>query len=141
MQICKEILDDILSNMPMTPPEAGGIIGGKGRKICIWEFDTGYEERGCVYRPNVDYLNKIIAMWLDEGYDFMGILHVHFGEAECLSEGDKRYIEKIVKSMPNSVRQLYFPIVVQPERKFVSYMATRNESGEVKIVSDEVKVI
>lgn len=142
MKICKEVLDAILNSMPALPPEVGGIIGGKAGEICIWEFDKGYEEkRCCVYRPNVDHLNRIIAIWIDKGYDFMGIFHVHFGGAKHLSEGDKLYIEKIMKSMPKTIKKLCFPIVVQPERELISYIATRGRFQKIKIIADKVEII
>lgn len=71
----------------------------------------------------------------------MGIVHVHFGGAKTLSDGDKRYIEKIMRAMPDSIRQLYFPIVVQPDRELIPYIAVQNMHGEIEIVSDDVELI
>lgn len=141
MYICGTLLNNILNAMPSKPPEKGGIIGGKDEEICIWKYDAGLKERGCVYQPNVDFLNRVIASWTENGYDFMGILHVHFGGAKLLSEGDKRYIEKIMKAMPDSVKTLYFPVVVQPEKEFISYKAALDSQGKLEIVLDEVKII
>lgn len=141
MKIYRNILNDILSQMPTTPPEAGGIIGGKKGEICIWEFDAGYKERGCIYRPNVNYLNNVISTWIDGGFDFMGILHVHFGRAKYLSDGDKKYIQKIMENMPEYINQLYFPIVVQPEKELFSYIAIRDLSGGVGIKEEEVTLV
>lgn len=141
MNICSTILNDIISSMPLVPPEAGGIIGAKNGEICIWKYDEGLKERGCVYRPNVDSLNRVIASWTENGYSFMGILHVHFGGSKLLSEGDERYIKKIMKAMPDSVKTLYFPIVVQPEKEFVSYKAFLNSQGKLEIILDEVKAV
>ncbi len=141
MRICNEVLNGVLSSMPSTPPEAGGIIGGKDGQIFLWEFDSGYKESGCIYRPNVYKLNAIIDTWTERGYEFMGILHVHFGGSRYLSGGDKEYIEKIMRAMPNSINQLYFPIVVQPERELISYLAVRNLLGEITISSDKVEII
>lgn len=141
MQIYKDILNDIRDSMPSIPPETGGILGGKNGQICIWEFDAGYKESGCIYRPNVDYLNGIIAAWINDGFDFMGILHIHFGGSRYLSKGDMIYIEKIMKAMPGSVRRLYFPLITQPEKDFISYKAVRSFWGSIKVKSDQVKVI
>lgn len=141
MQIYKDILNDIQNRMPSIPPEAGGILGGKNGQICIWEFDAGYKESGCIYHPNVEYLNNIIATWINNGFDFMGILHIHFGGSRYLSKGDYIYIEKIMNSMPNSIRQLYFPLLTQPEKSFISYRAVRNFWGNIKIKSDQIKII
>lgn len=141
MKIYYGILDEILKAMPSLPPEKGGIIGGKEGKICHWEYDDGYPGKGCMYCPNVEFLNKIIALWMNKGYDFMGIVHVHFGGSKELSDGDKRYIEKIMRAMPDSIEKLFFPIVVQPEKQIVSYVANRGLFGQVRIVTDEVEVI
>lgn len=141
MLIYKEILNDILNNMPSIPPEAGGIIGGKDRHVCIWEFDEGSFAKGCMYYPNVKHLNTLINTWIENDYDFMGILHVHFGGAKALSIGDKKYIEKIMNAMPYSINQLYFPIIVQPTKEFISYKAIRTMQQNVVITPDKVKVI
>lgn len=141
MKIHNETLNIILNQMPLVPPEAGGIIGGKEGKIILWEYDAGYFAKGCSYRPNVNFLNAVIAAWLDKGYDFMGILHVHFGGSKCLSDGDKKYIKKIMKAMPDSIEKLYFPIVVQPDKQIFSYMVCRNFRDEIVINTDDVEVL
>lgn len=141
MKISDEILREILDKMPLIPPEAGGIIGGTEGRVCIWRYDRGYPEKGCVYRPNVEYLNKVIAEWMDSGFVFMGIFHVHFGGSKVLSDGDRRYIERIMGVMPDSIEKLYFPLVVQPERQWVSYVAYRNSQGKMTVAKDEVEVL
>lgn len=141
MRIERKILNEIINCMPAVPPEAGGIIGGRAGLVCLWEYDAGRPEKGCVYRPNVDVMNGIIAEWIEQDYDFMGIVHVHFGGVSTLSEGDIRYIEKIMEAMPGCIAQLYFPIVVQPNRLMASYIACVNEAGGLTIVKDEIEVI
>lgn len=141
MKIYDKILSEIVNQMPVIPPEAGGIIGGKEGKVGHWKYDKGYSEKGCSYSPNVNVLNEVIAGWIDQGYDFMGIVHVHFGGSKDLSNGDKKYIEKIIKSMPDSIEKLYFPIVVQPEKQFISYVAYQNFQGEIVIDKDVVEVL
>lgn len=140
MKISNEILTDVLKHMPVIPPETGGIIGGIEDRVCIWEYDAGCPITGCAYSPNVNYLNKVIEKWIDTGYEFMGILHVHFGGSKLLSDGDKNYIDKIMKAMPDSIKKLYFPLVVHPERKMISYMAYRVQIGEIRIIEDMVEV-
>lgn len=140
MKIKDEIITEIVECMPCVPPEAGGIIGGREGAVCLWQYDAGYFERGCVYSPNVEFLNKVIADWADQGCDFMGVFHVHFGGAKDLSDGDKKYIERILRAMPDFIKKLYFPIIVQPEKKFVSYVAYRKGQGHVEIEKDEVEI-
>lgn len=140
MKIHSEILNEILNQMPLVPPEAGGIIGGKEGRVSFWKYDTGCLTKGCSYSPNVGFLNEVIASWVDRGYDFMGILHVHFGGSRYLSDGDKVYIEKIMKAMPTSIEKLYFPIVVQPEKQLFSYMVYQNFWGKIIINADTIEV-
>lgn len=141
MKISREILYEILNCMPSIPPEAGGILGGKEGKISLWKYDKGCSEGGCTYSPNVNILNRVIAEWIEQGYDFMGILHVHFGGSAVLSDGDKRYIEKIMRAMPEYITNLYFPIVVQPDRRVVSYMACKDMPGNITILENETEVL
>ena len=140
MKIERTILDRILDDMPLHPPEEGGIIGGKEGKVICWMHDKGNDEYGCRYSPNIEKLNKTIGLWMENGYEFMGIVHVHFGNSRMLSEGDKKYIEKIVKAMPRFIDALYFPLVIQPEKEMISYIAMR-EGNEVIIRQDEIFVV
>lgn len=141
MKIYYNVLNEILQRVPSAPPETGGIIGGKDERICLWEYDRGYPVKGCAYRPNVNFLNQVIAEWLDKGYDFMGIFHVHFGGSKNLSDGDKRYIEEIMNVMPGNITQLYFPIVLQPDRQMVSYVACKDLTDDIAIMRDELEVL
>lgn len=62
MKINYEILREILDCMPLAPPEAGGIIGGKEGRIYLWKYDAGYTPKGCAYCPNVIFLNTAIGV-------------------------------------------------------------------------------
>lgn len=42
--------------------------------------------------------------------------------------------------MPDSIEKLYFPLVVQPQRQWVSYAAYRDSQGEVRVTEDEVEM-
>lgn len=141
VKIYNDILNEIIKQMPIVPPEAGGIIGGKDGQVCCWEYDKGYSEKGCSYSPNVNFLNKVIEEWIDKGYDFMGIFHVHFGGSKSLSDGDKNYIEKIMKAMPSVIEKLYFPIVVQPEKQLISYVVHQDSLGKIVVDTDVVEII
>ncbi len=141
MKINREVLESILKQMPVNPPEIGGLIGGRGNCISIWQIDKGIGGKGCKYSPDVKYMNSFIAKWTEEGYYFMGILHVHFGGAKSLSQGDIKYIEKIMKAMPHTIKKLYFPIVVQPQNQLIPYAASINNEGNVAIELEEVLII
>lgn len=47
--------------MSVKPPEVGGIRRGQKGKVCPWKYDSGYGERECIHKPNVNYLNTVKA--------------------------------------------------------------------------------
>ena len=41
-------------------PRVGGIRGGQKGKVCPWKYDSGYGERECIHKLNVNYLNTVM---------------------------------------------------------------------------------
>lgn len=143
MHITYKAYDEILNAVPDGPPEIGGILGGYDDTICCLAFDHGVRQKKfpkCHYMPDVEHLNSCIAEWEDDGIDFYGIFHTHFFGVDTLSEGDRQYIEKIMQAMPSGKKKLYFPIVVLPERKIVSYVCRKTE-GKTEIAEDRIYLI
>jgi len=58
---------------------------------------------------------------------------------ETLSAGDIFYIEQIMKSMSESIKKLYFPLVVLPQREMVVYVAVK-EKEEICIQKETIIV-
>lgn len=127
MRIKSKLYNLILDAMPDTPPEIGGIIGGKNGIITACQLDNGIASGGCSYRPDVNKLNMVIEKWEAEGIKFYGLLHTHFFDVKTLSEGDIHYIKIIMEAMPDIVKELYFPIVVMPSKQMVLYKAVKGE--------------
>lgn len=143
MYIAHEIYKRIVEEVPDHPPEIGGILGARNGVICYVVFDCGTQRENmgkCYYTPNVEYLNKCIADWEVRGIDFYGVFHTHFFSVSTLSEGDRQYIEKIMRAMPDVKKKLYFPVVVLPERKMVAYMCRRNK-GKIKITETRIHLV
>ena len=141
MKIGKHIFSEIVNIKTDISVEIGGILGGDGDVVRIHYLDRGLQSgRVCSYTPDVTLLNAIIAEWQANDIQFMGIYHTHFHDVQTLSEGDIRYIHKIMKNMPDILEKLYFPIVTLPGRNVISYVATR-ESGVVKINEDHLVLI
>ena len=136
MIITRRILELIDRSVPREHTEAGGILGSRnGEKVDSVVFDIPDCEvpMGCVYSPDVDYLNDRIKQWQHEGIRFMGMFHTHFHGVRTLSCGDKRYIHAIMNAMPVEINRLYFPVYVLPERELVCYIATRScENVEIR---------
>lgn len=136
MNIILNVYQTIIENVPDCPPEVGGILGGNDNIIKYVKFDNGinyFKNKSCFYAPDVEKLNRYIEKWERKDVDFYGIFHTHFYGITTLSEGDKRYIKKIMNTLPIGVFKLYFPIVVLPERDIKVYIAYKqNEKVEIK---------
>lgn len=140
MRITKELYEEIMKTVNSAPPESGGIFGSKDNINVIVFYDEGIKsEKMCTYIPNVELLNNIILKWNKEGIVFSGMFHTHYFGVKALSYGDRDYIEKIMLSMPKEVNELYFPIVVMPQKEMVVYKAIKLEN-KITIQEDELCV-
>ncbi len=135
MKILTDVYKCICNSVPSAPPEIGGILGSINGDVCKCQIDQGCSKScGCFYSPNVDILNKTINGWQRDGILFHGIFHTHFLGVQTLSDGDITYINAILHAMPAYIHELYFPIVVLPEKRMVPYLATRNgKTVDIKI--------
>ena len=140
MRIKKNVLNSICATVYDIPPETGGILGEQRGVIVIVEFDEGIrQDRMCSYSPDVNKLNQVIQLWKKQGIAFCGIFHTHYFGVETLSAGDISYIEQIMENMPKSIKKLYFPLVVLPQREMVAYVAVK-ENEEICIQKETITV-
>lgn len=142
MKIKENILVSITNTYPLVPPEAGAILGKQDNDIIgAFEFDLGFPQyENAQYIPNTDFLNTVISEWASTGVRFCGIAHSHPTGQDTLSSGDIEYIEHIMRAMPESIKQLYFPLVF-PGEKMVSFIATIAQDGTVIIEPDHITII
>lgn len=138
MRITTKQYEEIMKMVNPIPPESGGILGSRDDMIVATFYDKGIKtEKMCSYIPNVNLLNDIIAKWNEENIVFSGIFHTHYFGVRTLSCGDRNYIEKIMMSMPNEVSELYFPIIVMPQKEMIVYKAIKSEN-QILIQEDVV---
>ncbi|MBU5477693.1 hypothetical protein KQI69_00565 [Eubacterium sp. MSJ-13] len=133
LKIKNEKLLNLLQRLPEKLPETGGIIGGKNQEITEYWVDDDAVSKGkymCRYTPNVDVMNEKIHKWSEKNIDFLGIFHTHYFGIRTLSKGDIEYMYKIMNVMPLSVKVLYFPIIVFPEKEMILY-AIKNQTMEI----------
>lgn len=141
MKITADVCRHILNAMPAKPPEIGGILGGTDDIISRYQLDNGRNEGcGCFYSPDVDVLNTTIKAWQREEILLRGIFHTHFFGVDTLSDGDISYITAIMKAMPLSIDQLYFPLIVLPEKRIVPFSAVRS-GKKIEIVKNELIIV
>lgn len=140
MFISDSIYYKIIFECPAVPPESGGILGGTEGIITQYQFDpsmavNAYDQ----YVPSVNKLNHRICGWQNCGIQFYGIYHSHFLGGTNLSNGDIKYINKIMLSMPAGVSTLFFPVVF-PQKTMIAYRADRHGNC-VHIVRDEIRIL
>ncbi|MBO5382706.1 MAG: hypothetical protein J6A30_00215 [Ruminococcus sp.] len=142
MKITHSVLAEINTAVQDYPYETGGILGSSNGKVIdklIMDHPSGTPERLCSYSPNTGFLNHCINKWQESNVSFMGIFHTHFVGVKTLSHGDKKYINTIMATMPDTIEYLYFPVFVLPERILVCYKAQR-VCDEVEISSEELEI-
>lgn len=140
MKLSFNIYKTLLEIPPTVPPEIGGILGGKNGEIFKIAFDKNTKNyNSAVYNPNIDYLNEIITHWENQGIDFVGLFHTHMQDNITLSNDDIVNIKNIMRSMPNTISNLYFPIVI-PKKEIFPYIA-KKDNNRISIQLDELIIL
>lgn len=142
MKILKSVISTINDSISGLPPETGGILGKHDNELIdevVMDSLEPANTRPCSYFPNVVFLNQNIKLWQDDGILFAGIFHTHFGGVKTLSCGDRKYINAIMRAMPQQINTLYFPVFVLPDRELVCYKATRS-NGIIDIQAEELVI-
>lgn len=141
MKISREIYNQIINMQRRVPPETGGILGEHKGIITVSYFDKGLESgKMCSYVPDIKRLNGVIKEWQQKNILFRGIYHTHFGSVSTFSQADKIYMEKILINMPDEIEQLYFPLVLMPERQMICYIA-KIEFGKLIVAKEHMVII
>lgn len=137
MYIQKAVYGEILLICPKTPPEIGGILGGRTDVITHFVLDQGCKtNRTDFYIPNTTYLNETLAQWAAGGITFRGIFHTHPHGSKTLSYADSAYIEAVVRAYSTEETPLYFPIIL-PQKEIIAYSAIL-EDGAVLIQKEPI---
>jgi hypothetical protein len=121
--------------------EQGFLLGCENGMITEISKAENYAETYDKYSftPDIIKCNRQISAWLENDIIFSGILHTHCCNVDYLSEYDKEYIRKVFKSMPDDITTLYFPILVFPDKRIISYYSKRYYD-EVIIVGDNIVI-
>ena len=139
MVIEMDVFRKILSTFPSVPPEGGCILGSMDNVVCSFEYDSGIPILDmAVYTPSVEILNQVIQQWASEDIKFHGLAHSHPYGQRSLSSSDITYIHAIMKAMPTSIEQLYFPLVF-PGEEIISFVAIRHQD-RIDILPDNIKI-
>jgi len=139
MKMKREIYNKVLNSIPPIPHETGGILGGNNGVVTEFIFDMGLPGGDIGhYYPNTDKLNSALVEWQKFGIEFYGIVHSHFNFDNSLSLDDELYIRKIMMAMPDTIKMLYFPIVL-PRKEILPFKAERIEN-EIDITLSDIEL-
>jgi len=140
MKILKEVYDKIIE-LPIVPPESGGVIGGRFDIISDFVIINS-KKNLCsdLYAPDVEQLNETIGKWSSEGViDFYGIVHTHRPCSLELSPGDIDYIKEIMLGISKFKKELLFPIVIP--QKQVKWYCARMFENEIEVFEKLIEII
>lgn len=132
----------LISNAYEETGEIGGILGGTADG-CVTDviFDKpSTAVNRYYYEPNTSFLNEYIAEWQQKEIVFLGMFHSHVADVSALSNGDRRYIDKIMSVMPEQICSLWFPILVFPQKRLCCYRADRS-NGRITISQEPLRII
>lgn len=130
-----------LLQVPQVPPETGGILGMKNGMISEVYLDTAKPVLGrAMYIPDVNVLNRQIGAWQNNSVEFAGLFHSHPPDQKELSRKDEIYAVEILKAMPDTIRKLFFPIII-PGQAVIAFSAVRQNDHSVAIIRENVHLI
>lgn len=138
MKISKTAYQFLLE-LPTPPPETGGILGGTTVSVDHIIVDTRGNHSEGKYAPNVDFLNRCIWEWGNQGISFLGFFHTHAQNWKGLSLADREYIQAVMLCMPKEIDTLFFP-VVYPSLCVQGYSALKIKN-HVHIVPNHIEVV
>lgn len=140
MKILLPIYEQIIHTYSDVPPEQGGIIGERDGIVCSYFHDIAPQSAySAVYTPNIGVLNRQIQTWRADNIRFCGIVHSHPNGQITLSAQDQYYIQTIIHIVPNTISQLFFPIII-PKHGIYSYLVFPHEST-FSIHSDTITIV
>lgn len=139
MVITRRIKENILLEFSPAPPEQGGILGIKNGVICDLVIDNSCQPTGrAIYSPDIQFLNRQIEKWADEGIEFCGIIHSHPSWQTTLSAADMEYIEEIYLNNPG-LGITYFPLIIDGWDMIVYSVEKKN--GQIYTKKIQPKII
>lgn len=131
IKILKSVYQYIVKNIPLVPPETGGILGLDDRNIITEYFcDAGIGNNDYSYTPDIKRLNEIVCLWSCRDIKLAGIFHSHTEYDTSLSLKDIEYIKTILSSLNEITSELFFPIVF-PRLKIVFFKAKMINSNVI----------
>lgn len=106
---------DILQHIASRPAESGGILLGPigSNEVTHFHFDYAGSCTSSSYSPDhVGLGRRMKQKWLPSGLDMKGFAHSHPGRLDWLTDGDLRYIRRLM--LANEDMEVFVAPVVIP---------------------------
>jgi proteasome lid subunit RPN8/RPN11 len=129
ISISRHVVCKIMCSVGAHGPETGGILLGPidSSEITDFYFDVTAQCTGATYSPDhLTLRRKMKEEWLPAGIDFKGFVHSHPGSFDRLSDGDLRYIRRLLDKNPD-IEAFAAPIVIPREFRLRPIVVLREE--------------
>lgn len=129
LRMARDAYRQVLHDLTSRPPEAGCLLLGPigSDDVTGSFFDASAGCSGATYTPDHVTLNRRLKEeWMPSGIDFKGFAHSHPGTFGQLSDGDLRYIARLL-AKNGDMAVFAAPIVVPAEFRLCPFIVTRDE--------------
>jgi proteasome lid subunit RPN8/RPN11 len=113
----RQVVCQIMCTIGVHAPETGGILLGPigSHHVTDFYFDSTARVTISTYTPDhLTLRRKLKEEWLPAGLDFKGFCHSHPGRFDRLSDGDLRYIARLLEKNPD-IAAFPAPIIIPSE--------------------------
>jgi proteasome lid subunit RPN8/RPN11 len=125
----------IMHTIGALPPESGGILLGPVGSDLVTDFyfDASARCTGATYAPDhLTLQRKMCEHWLPNGLDMKGFAHSHPGGFDRLSEGDLRYIGRLLAKNPD-MNVFAAPIIVPEQFRVRAIVVLRDRPDQPRL--------
>ena len=125
--IRKQVLHDIMYSLASRNPESGGILLGPigTTDVTDFYFDKNAKCTSGTYSPDIETLrHHLKTVCQPRNIDFKGFAHSHPKEYDKPSQGDIRYIKRLLAINPED-SMFFAPIIIAHQFRMVPYVIQR----------------
>lgn len=141
MRIKSNTLTQIFNEFRNGLDELGGLLGAKskGNVIEFVVFDKGTSTAKSSYLPDVDFLNKAMESWCEEGIELDGMFVVYKANSKSFTPECSKYFIKMLSAMPDPIDKLYY-LTVCPTGVIIPHIVIKHH-GRVTVLSDYITTV
>ena len=125
-------MSEIKNTIGMKTVESGGLLGSASRGIIDeYIFDPGKLESTIEFAPNVDYMQRILMRWSNQGIRFLGIIHSHI-MGSALSDRDILMARRILECNEH-IDYILMPVFTIMDQRITWYKVGNNCVNAIEV--------